>query len=140
MRRQDGSPDGLLSTSALARATDVEASTIRFYERRRLLSPTSLRPSGYRQYSRDAVERVRFIREAQTLGLSLQEIADLLALGDVAPPERRQVEQTLTSITARIETLESIRAALRALLAGGQEGVQQPKALLELIGPRRAQR
>lgn len=65
---------------ALARQAGVAIDTIRYYEREQLLPPPVRRPSGYREYDAQAVERVRFIRRAKDLGFSLQEIRDLLAL------------------------------------------------------------
>lgn len=69
-----------LTVSKLAKAAGVEVSTIRYYERRGLVKPFSRRSSGYRDYNSDAVRRVRFIRHAQALGFTLEEIAGLLRL------------------------------------------------------------
>ena len=69
-----------LTVSELARNAGVELSTIRYYERRGLVTPATRRSSGYRQYNADAVRRVRFIRHAQQLGFSLREIRELLDL------------------------------------------------------------
>lgn len=129
-------PSGWLSTSALARATGVEASTIRFYERRRLLVPQGLRPSGYRQYGPEAIARVHLIRRLQALGFDLQEIAQLLALEAPAQGEgddgRRKLQETLTSITERMELLGVLRAAVEALLNHGpRPGTSQ--RLVELL-------
>lgn len=112
--------DSCLSTSALARAAGVQTSTIRFYERRQLLIPEALKPSGYRLYATEAVRRVKFIRSAQALGLSLEEIAELLILSAECasgePAARQRAEQKLASIGERIERLEAIKAALQAML------------------------
>ena len=69
-----------LTISKLAKAAGVEVSTIRYYERRGLVTPAARRSSGYREYGSDAVRKVRFIRHAQALGFSLEDIAELLAL------------------------------------------------------------
>ena len=54
-----------LTISKLAKAAGVEVSTIRYYERRGLVTPAARRSSGYREYGSDAVRKVRFIRHAQ---------------------------------------------------------------------------
>lgn len=69
-----------LKIGELARAAGVGVETIRYYERRGLLAQPPRRTSGYRQYPPHAVRRVRFIRRAQALGFTLNEIEDLLAL------------------------------------------------------------
>ena len=141
MTMDTGEPGRWLSTSALARATGVEASTIRFYERRRLLVPQGLRPSGYRQYGPEAVARVHLIRRLQALGFGLQEIAQLLTLEAPADGEsddsRRKLQETLTSITERMELLGVLRTAVEALLNyGPRPGTSQRLVeLLDRAGP-----
>ena len=69
-----------LTVGQLAKRAGVGVPTIRFYERRGLLPEPERRPSGYRQYVSDSVQRVRFIRHAQELGFSLREVQELLSL------------------------------------------------------------
>jgi MerR family copper efflux transcriptional regulator len=69
-----------LTISQLAKQAGVNVETVRYYERRGLLPQPPRRASGYRQYSQDDVAYLQFIRRAQTLGFSLKEIAELLAL------------------------------------------------------------
>ncbi|QQR89789.1 MAG: MerR family transcriptional regulator [Myxococcales bacterium] len=63
----------------LAKHTGVGVETIRFYEKKGLLVAPKRLPSGYRQYSTLALDRVRFIRRAKGLGFTLGEIAELLS-------------------------------------------------------------
>jgi DNA-binding transcriptional MerR regulator len=63
----------------VAAAAAVNVQTLRYYERVGLLPRPARRASGYRTYTRDTVQRVRFIKRAQELGFTLGEIADLLA-------------------------------------------------------------
>ncbi len=63
---------------ALAERVGVNPKTIRYYEGIGLLPAPARLPSGYREYSDDDVERLRFVRTAQRLGLSLSEIAEIL--------------------------------------------------------------
>src|SRR5581483_4538312 len=65
---------------ALAKAVGVNIGTIRYYERRKLLPAPDRRPSGYRVYGDECLRRLRFIRNAQSLGFTLREIAELLTL------------------------------------------------------------
>ena len=64
----------------LAKAVGVNIQTVRYYERLRLLGPSARRPSGYWIYGEDEEWRLRFIRNAQALGLTLHEIEELLDL------------------------------------------------------------
>ncbi len=69
-----------LTIGRLARAAGVGVETIRFYERKRLLARPRRPERGFRVYPGDAVRRIRFIRQAQELGFTLREIAELLSL------------------------------------------------------------
>src|SRR2546422_8576416 len=65
-----------LTIGQVADAADVNIQTIRYYERRGLFPNPRRTPAGYRQYTDDAVARLRFIKHAQELGFSLQEIQE----------------------------------------------------------------
>ena len=67
-------------TGDLAKLADVNAQTLRYYERRRLLPRPKRTESGYRIYEDDSVRRIRFIKRAQDLGFTLAEISELLSL------------------------------------------------------------
>jgi MerR family mercuric resistance operon transcriptional regulator len=71
-----------LTIGALAKAAEVNVETIRFYQRRGLLSEPVKPLGGIRHYSGDEIARVRFIKSAQRLGFSLDEVAELLHLDD----------------------------------------------------------
>ncbi len=68
------------TTGQLGKAGGVNIQTIRYYERLKLLAPTNRKPSGYRVYDSDALRRLRFIKNAQTLGFTLRDITELLNL------------------------------------------------------------
>jgi len=110
-----------MTTGQLARRAGAKVSTVRYYERRRLLAEPRRGDSGYRQYAPEAVARIRFIRHAQGLGFSLQEIRELLALrisseatcGDI----KHAAEVKLADIEAKIRSLQRTRQALRKLLS-----------------------
>ena len=107
-----------LSIGRLARASGVGVETIRFYEREGLLAAPPRTPAGYRQYDREAVQRLGFIRRAKRLGFSLDEIRELLGLSE-AHGDRARVkalaEHKLAEIERRIEELRRMRAALAEL-------------------------
>jgi Hg(II)-responsive transcriptional regulator len=110
-----------LTISQLAEAAGVELSTIRYYERRGLVRPDARRSSGYREYTNESVRRVRFIRHAQALGFTLEEIAGLLRLR-IAPgmdcaAVRARASAKLANVKARLVELERIRDALAKLVA-----------------------
>ncbi|MHB1328585.1 MAG: heavy metal-responsive transcriptional regulator [Gemmatimonadales bacterium] len=85
----------------LARQAGVHVQTLRYYETRGLLEPSQRRASGYREYGPEALRRLQFIRRAQSLGFTLAEIRDLLAL-------RRSPDTTADVVKARAG--EKIRA------------------------------
>src|SRR5215472_15812414 len=70
----------ILSIGQVARRAEVGVETVRFYEREGLLEEPPRRASGYRPYSEELVNRLRFIKRAQQLGFSLKEISELLLL------------------------------------------------------------
>jgi DNA-binding transcriptional MerR regulator len=99
----------------------VNAQTLRYYERRGLLPPPARRRSGYRDYDGGAIRVVRFIKHAQALGFTLQEIADLLALRVDEKSACAQVEEraegAIGRIDKRIADLRQIRSVLARLAA-----------------------
>jgi MerR family transcriptional regulator, copper efflux regulator len=107
-----------IGIGALAKRAGVGIDTVRYYERTGLLEPQTRLASGYRRYSNAEVSRLRFIRKAQTLGFSLKEIRDLLALSssrDVARV-KRSAEAKLEDVNKRIAELERIRDGLTVLV------------------------
>ncbi|NUQ91510.1 MAG: heavy metal-responsive transcriptional regulator [Gemmatimonadaceae bacterium] len=94
----------------------VSVETLRYYERRGLLPNPERSASGYRSYGPDTVRRVRFVRHAQQLGFTLDEIADLLGMWEDSATSCEQVADraaaTLTRIDAKMEQLARMRVAL----------------------------
>ena len=76
----------LLTIGEVARAADVATSALRFYEAEGLVMPAGRTAVGYRLYDPEQIARVRFIRHAQRLGLSLVEVGELLAAVDSDDP------------------------------------------------------
>lgn len=109
-----------LKIGQLAKQVGVNIETIRYYERRNLLGPTSRLPSGYRLYNHEAQRRLQFIKNAQVLGFTLHEIEELLDLqvsskarcGDV----QRKAEAKLKHVEAKVRDLQSLATALSRLI------------------------
>ena len=108
-----------LTVGRLARAAGVGIETIRFYERRGLLDPPPRRPSGYRVYPESTVPRIQFIRRAQQLGFTLNEILDLIALDNDKSADCGQLllrtENKIANIEQKIADLQRMRNALQEL-------------------------
>ncbi|MFV2095159.1 MerR family transcriptional regulator [Micromonospora sp. LOL_014] len=103
-----------LRVAALAAAVGVSPDTVRYYERAGLLHPPERTPTGYRVYGAAAVDRLRFIRGCQRLGLRLREIADLLAVRDTGVCPCEPAEQLLRRRIAEVDVELARLTALRA--------------------------
>lgn len=105
-----------LTIGTVARNAGVGVETIRFYERRGLISKPRRRPSGYRQYEPDVIRRIRFIQRAKELGFSLREVSELLTLrssrGGSCATVRTRALAKVEDVDARITALYEMRAAL----------------------------
>ena len=97
----------------VATAAGVTVETVRYYERRGVLPTPSRRPSGYRRYEPEAVERLRLVRRLQGLGLTLDEIIDALEAHDggsaTCDTERWRLDTALERIDQRIAELRQVR-------------------------------
>jgi MerR family transcriptional regulator, redox-sensitive transcriptional activator SoxR len=112
-----------LTIGELSRRTGVAASALRFYEAEGLIHATRT-DGGQRRYARDVIRRVSFMRIAQQVGLSLDEIRGALAsLPDGRTPTRRDWERLSSSwrplLDARIEMLERLRDRLSGCIGCG---------------------
>ena len=109
-----------LKIGQVAQQADVNIETVRYYEREGLIPEPPRRPSGYRQYSPDYVQRIKFIKHAQYLGFSLKEITELLALRiepDTACNEvKQQTEAKIAAIETKIHTLQQMQRVLTDLV------------------------
>jgi MerR family mercuric resistance operon transcriptional regulator len=115
----------------LARAGGVSVETIRFYQRRGLLSEPP-RGAGARRYSDADLERLRSIRGAQTAGFTLEEIATLLALDrNDRAAARALAEARITAIDEKIAALKTMRTALKDLVKDCAQGGDGPCPILE---------
>lgn len=103
----------------LAALTGTTTKTIRYYESIDLLAEPARTAAGYRVYDDDAVERLRFIRQAQSSGLTLTEIQSILELKGAGATScehtRSLLEQHLAALDEQIERLRLARQDLAAL-------------------------
>lgn len=110
--------DQALTIGQLAELAGVNVETIRYYHRRGLLDEPYKPPGGHRRYPSTATSRVRFVKRAQSLGFTLDEVAGLLLLedGQSCSETRLLAEHKLGIIEQRIADLISMRRMLRTLI------------------------
>ena len=108
----------LLTIGRLAKGGGVGVETIRFYQRKGLLD-TPTPDGGIRRYGTEDLRRLRFIRQAQTAGFTLEEIKELLSLdaGQDRARARILAARRLEALDRRIVELERARDSLRQLAA-----------------------
>ncbi|HVC91915.1 MAG TPA: MerR family DNA-binding protein [Acidobacteriaceae bacterium] len=109
-----------LTVSRVARDALVNLETVRYYERQGLLSPAARTQAGYRIYQQESVQRIRFIKRAQELGFSLNEIKELLSLRvdahATAADVRVRAQARLVSVEEKIRHLQDIQQSLTRLI------------------------
>lgn len=102
--------------SEVSREVDIPVATIRYYERLGLIDPPERTQSQYRVYSKEAEERLLFIRQAKALGLSLDEIKQILELSarGIAPCQKVKalLKQHLDKVDRRIQEMIEFRQIL----------------------------
>lgn len=127
-----------LETGQLAKLAGVNRETVRYYERRGLLTRPPRTVSGYRKFPEKAVSVVRFIKRAQGLGFSLKEVKELLAMsvdrdstcGDVKKTALLKFEE----IEGKINQLQSMRRVLKKIIeACPGEGALSGCSILESL-------
>jgi MerR family transcriptional regulator, copper efflux regulator len=115
-----------MTIGRVADAAGVSIDTIRFYERQRLIAAPRRSFSGYRNYSEDVLDRLRFIGDAKRLGFTLKEIRELLSQGVKSTaecgPVTRKAEAKLAEMNEEIYRLQRLRMTLRKMVedCGGQ--------------------
>lgn len=113
----------------VAALTGVSPATIRYYESVGLLPPASRSATGYRDYEDATVDELRFIKKAQGLGFSLDEIGEILALSRAGKTPCSRVldlaRRHLAAVDTRIQQLARFRDMLASEVARW-DGVQEP--------------
>src|SRR6266852_7187027 len=113
-----------LTIGRVAESAQVNVETVRYYQRRGLMREPA-RPTGsVRRYSNDDVRRIRFIKRAQQLGFTLEEITNLLKLEDgrSCRETERLAQQKLRLVESRIADLGRLRKTLRELIGRCESG------------------
>jgi len=113
-----------LTIGRLAESAQVNVETVRYYQRRGLMREPARPLGGVRRYSDDDVKRIRFIKRAQQLGFTLEEITNLLKLEDgrSCRETERLAQQKLILVEARLADLERLRKTLRELIGRCESG------------------
>lgn len=134
-----------MKISELAARTGLTTSAIRYYESQGLLAPAQRAANGYRVYAEDSVSRLDFIARAQTAGLKLVDIIDVLALRDAGQSPCHHVLDLLAAkrseIAERMRELEALRTTLDELAevaAGGKPDADDSSVCWILEAPRRS--
>jgi MerR family copper efflux transcriptional regulator len=109
----------LLGIGEVARGARIGVETVRFYEREGILPKPTRKPSGYRQYEPEVVQRIRFVQSAKDLGFTLKEIRELLSLrvtrGKTCADVKLRAMAKLAEVDAKLAELQRIREALARL-------------------------
>ncbi|HEX2772764.1 MAG TPA: MerR family transcriptional regulator [Micromonosporaceae bacterium] len=114
-----------LRSGQVAGAAGVNSQTLRYYERRGLLTSPQRSPGGHRLYPSETVTLLRVIKTAQRLGFTLNEVADLLDAGRHHHGRRRdsglqaRASQKLVEVEQKLADLTIIRDTLRAAISAG---------------------
>lgn len=110
-----------MNISQLAKASNVSTDTVRYYEKQGLIAAPSRQENGYRAYTSDHVEAMRFVRGAQSLGFSLTEIRVILPQFARGQLGRTDIEQQLQTKMAEIDThilqLKTLKKELQSTFA-----------------------
>lgn len=127
----------MMRISDLARAGGVGVETVRFYQRKGLLElPRGDAPAG-RHYDEEDLRRLRYVKQAQTAGFTLAEIAELLHLhrADDRPRAREMARERIAALDAQIAALEAARQSLAKLAQDCAKGGAGPCPILDAFGP-----
>ncbi|EMB16452.1 MerR family transcriptional regulator [Rhodopirellula europaea] len=110
-----------LTISELAKAAGIPVTTLRYYERIRLVEPEDRSCGNYRLYSDQSLKKLKFIRAAQAIGFTLEDVKSLLADGEGNAPTcgnvRVLIEARLTDVEDRLKDLRHVRKVLKLALS-----------------------
>ena len=108
-----------MTISRLAGAAGVNVETVRFYQRSGLIDEPARPYSGYRTYAGEDVRRIRFIKRAQLLGFTLDEIASLLRLegSQTCATTRDLAARKLAMVEAKLSDLLAMKTALSTMVS-----------------------
>ena len=124
-----------MTIGSLAREAGVHVETIRYYQRRGLLAEPKRPTGGVRRYGVDAIARLGFIRRAQEVGFTLDEVKALLRLGETpgCRGARTLAAKKLELVEARLRDLERMRGALTDLIGQCDAGGERSCPIIESL-------
>lgn len=106
--------------SQVAKAANLPTTTVRYYERVGLVEPEERSAGNYRLYSEEALRKLKFIRSAQAIGFTLDDVKSLLSTPRNTAASCREVqsliEERLTEVTERLKDLRHVQRVLRLSL------------------------
>jgi MerR family mercuric resistance operon transcriptional regulator len=107
-----------MTIGQVAKAAGVNVETVRYYQRRGLIGEPTKPPGGHRRYTETVVGQIGFIRGAQQLGFSLEEVKGLIRLSEGKDSRKVQLlaEGKFTILGARIAQLNTMRRKLKRLI------------------------
>jgi len=106
-----------LTIGRLARRAGVNVETVRYYQRIGLVREPVKPLEGFRTYAPETIDRITFIKRAQGLGFSLDEVRELLEIGDGHCADvRARAEEKRERVVTRIDELEALKRTLDALI------------------------
>ena len=128
----------LLLIGQVTALSGIPIRTIRYYEGLGLLKSSGRTEGGFRQFSSEVLSRLAFIKRAQNLGLSLEEIGEILKVYDEGKPPcgeiKEKLEDKLLEIDRQIEQLLTLQTELKGLLSGWKSfPAQQPGIICPII-------
>ena len=124
-----------MTIGRLAEAAGVHLETIRYYQRRGLLAEPKRPAGGVRRYGEDAIARLCFIRRAQEVGFTLDEVKALLKLGETpgCRGARTMAAKKLELVETRLRDLERMRGVLADLIAQCDVGGKRQCPIIEAL-------
>ena len=124
-----------MTIGRLAEAASVHLETIRYYQRRGLLAEPKRPAGGVRRYGANAVARLGFIRRAQEVGFTLDEVKALLKLGETpgCRGARTMAAKKLELVETRLRDLDRMRGVLADLIAQCDVGGKRQCPIIEAL-------
>ena len=124
-----------LTISELAEAAGIPTTTLRYYERIHLVEPEDRSCGNYRLYGDQSLKKLNFIRAAQAIGFTLEDVKSLLADGKGKTPTcgnvQSLIEARLTDVEERLKDLRHVRKVLKSALDQCQN--QEPTACCHIV-------
>lgn len=114
--------------SQLAKAAEIPTTTVRYYERIGLVEPEDRSHGNYRLYSKESLSKLKFIRAAQAIGFTLDDVRALLSDGDDFPccgDVQHLIEARLSDVDRRLKDLKHVQRVLKGALQKCREGDPQ---------------